>query len=266
MSDRQVLWHVSAEALAASAAARLVTRLVERQAATGGAHLVLTGGGIGTKVLAAIAQTPGRDAVDWSALDIWWGDERFLPSGDPDRNETGARQVLLDLVGVDPARIHPIPGPDQARDAQEAARAYASLLAEASRPEDHGSVPAFDVLLLGIGPEGHVASIFPESPAAHEQQRAVVGVAGCPKPPPTRVTMTLPAINAARQVWILASGEAKARAVRLTLEAGAGPLQVPAAGVRGRDQTLLLVDQAAASLLPSDLVRPEAEPPARAAA
>lgn len=258
MSDRQVLWHVSGDALAASAAARLVTRLVERQAATGRADLVLTGGGIGTAVLAAIAQTPGRDAVDWSALDIWWGDERFLPSGHPDRNDTGARQALLDRVAIDPARIHPIPGPDRVSDAQEAARVYATLLAQAARPEDHGSVPAFDVLLLGIGPEGHVASIFPESPAAHEQQRMVVGVTGCPKPPPTRVTLTLPAINTARQVWILASGAGKARAVRLTLEAGAGHLQVPASGVRGRDQTLVLVDQAAASLLPADLVRPEA--------
>ncbi|MFM8895776.1 MAG: 6-phosphogluconolactonase, partial [Actinomycetales bacterium] len=106
--------------------------------------------------------------------------------------------------------------------------------------------------------QGHVASIFPESPARHERQRYVVAVTGCPKPPPMRVTMTFPAINAARQVWILASGNAKARAVRLMLEPGAGPLQVPAAGVRGHDLTLVLVDQAAASLLPPEFGRPEA--------
>lgn len=258
MSEREVLWHVSAESLAASAAARLVARVVERQAATGRAHLVLTGGGIGTAVLTSLARTPGRDAVDWSALDIWWGDERFLPTGHPDRNETGARAALLDQVPVDPARVHVIPGPDRVSSPQASADAYAALLAAAARPEDHGSVPAFDVLMLGIGPEGHVASVFPESPAVYEQERMVVAVTGCPKPPPIRVTMTLPAINAARQAWILASGESKARAIRLTLEPGAGRLQVPASGVRGRDQTLLLVDQAAASLLPPELVRPEA--------
>lgn len=258
MGDRQVLRHVSADALAASAAARLVTTLVDRQAATGRADVVLTGGGIGTAVLAAVARTPGRDAVDWGALDVWWGDERFLPTGHPDRNETGARAALLDLVPIDPARVHPIPGPDQVGSAEESASVYAALLASRAQPEDHGPVPGFDVLLLGIGPEGHIASVFPESPAVHEELRTAVAVTGCPKPPPTRVTMTLPAINAARQAWILASGEEKARAVRLMLEPGAGPLQVPAAGVRGRDVTLVLVDQAAASLLPPEFGRPEA--------
>jgi len=258
MTERQVLTHVSEAALAASAAARLVTTVVERQAATGVARLVLTGGGIGTAVLAAVAATPGRDAIDWSAIDIWWGDERYLPTGHPDRNETGARAALLDLVPIDPDRVHPIAGPDRTGSLDQAADEYARLLQSQSRLEDHGPVPGFDILLLGIGPEGHVASIFPESPASHEWQRYVVAVTGCPKPPPMRVTMTLPAINAARQVWILASGSAKARAVRLMLEPGAGPLQVPAAGVRGHDTTLVLVDQAAASLLPPEFGRPEA--------
>ncbi len=258
MGDRQVLRHASAQALAAAAAGRLVTTLVERQAATGRARLVLTGGGIGTAVLAAIAGTPGRDAIDWNAIDIWWGDERYLPAGDPDRNDSGARAALLDLVPIDPERVHAIPGPDRSADADQAADMYAHLLAQQARPEDHGLVPGFDVLLLGIGPEGHIASIFPESPASHEGARPVVAVHGCPKPPPVRVTLTFPAINAARQVWILASGQEKARAVRLTLEPGAGPLQVPAAGVRGQDLTLVMVDQAAASMLPADLGRPEA--------
>jgi len=258
MGDRQVLRHVSSETLAASAAARLVTTVVDRQAATGGARLVLTGGGIGTAVLAAIASTPARDAIDWGAIDIYWGDERYLETSDPDRNETSARRALLDFVPIDPARVHSIPGPDRATSVEEAALGYAGLLVSQSRPEDHGPVPSFDVLLLGIGPEGHVGSIFPESPAAHETQRTVVAVTGCPKPPPTRITMTLPAINAARQVWVMASGSEKAKAVRLMLEPGAGPLQVPAAGVRGQELTLVLVDQEAASLLPAQLGRPEA--------
>ena len=91
-------------------AARLVTRLVDVCAARGHASLVLTGGGIGTRVLTELAAAPAREAVDWRHVDIWWGDERFLPTGDPERNETGARKALLDHVDASPDRVHPMPG------------------------------------------------------------------------------------------------------------------------------------------------------------
>ena len=235
-------------------AARLVTRLVDVCAARGHASLVLTGGGIGTRVLTELAAAPARDAVDWRHVDIWWGDERFLPTGDPERNETGARKALLDHVDASPDRVHPMPGPDgpDGPDPEAAAARYAGWLLAASQPEDHSQVPSFDVLMLGIGPEGHVASLFPGMPALYEEQRTVVAVHGAPKPPPTRLTLTLPAITAAREVWILASGAEKAGAIRLALS-GAGPVQVPAAGARGRQQTLFLLDRAAASHVPPRL-------------
>jgi 6-phosphogluconolactonase len=234
-------------------AARLVTRLVDVCAARGHASLVLTGGGIGTRVLTELAAAPARDAVDWRHVDIWWGDERFLPAGDPERNETGARKALLDHVDASPDRVHPMPGPDgpDGPDPEAAAARYAGWLLAASQPEDHSQVPSFDVLMLGIGPEGHVASLFPGMPALYEE-RTVVAVHGSPKPPPTRLTLTLPAITAAREVWILASGEEKAGAIRLALS-GAGPVQVPAAGARGRQQTLFLLDRAAAAQVPPRL-------------
>jgi len=202
-----------------------VTRLVDVCAARGHASLVLTGGGIGTLVLTELAAAPARDAVDWRHLDMWWGDERFVPTGDPERNETGARQALLDHVDASPDRVHPMPGPDgpDGPDPEAAAARYAGWLLAASQPEDHSQVPSFDVLMLGIGPEGHVASLFPGMPALYEEQRTVVAVHGSPKPPPTRLTLTLPAITAAREVWILASGEEKAGAIRLALS-GAGPV------------------------------------------
>ncbi|MGN6243210.1 MAG: 6-phosphogluconolactonase [Motilibacteraceae bacterium] len=252
----EVFVHPDADTLAAAVAARLVTRLVDAQASAGRAHVVLTGGGIGTAVLAALAASPARDAVDWDALDVWWGDERFVPAGSEDRNEVGARAALLDQVGLPAARIHAMPaldGPD-GDDVDAAADRYAAELAAAARPEDHGAVPVFDVLMLGIGPDGHVASLFPEQPALHETERSVIGVRGAPKPPPTRISLTFPALRAAREVWVLASGSSKAGAVRMAL-GGAGERQIPAAGAHGRSRTLFLLDEDAAAELPAPLRR-----------
>jgi len=255
MTAPQVVVHASPDLLAKAVAARLVTRLVDAQAASGSASVVLTGGGIGTAVLRELRDNPARDAVDWRLVDVWWGDERFLPAGDERRNDVQARQALLDAVPLDPARVHPFgsadgPGGD---DPEAAAARYARQLATAARPEDHGDVPRFDVLLLGVGEEGHVASIFPESPAAYDD-RSVVAVRGCSKPPPVRLTLTFQAIGAATEVWLVVAGEAKAPAVALAL-GGAGPVQVPAAGVHGLRRTLWLLDRAAASQLPAALVR-----------
>ena len=163
MTTPEVIVHRDAPLLAKAVAARLVTRLVDSMAARGTASVVLTGGGIGTAVLAELAAAPARDAIDWPHLDIWWGDERFVPTGDPERNETGARGALLDHVDADPARVHPMPGPDgpDGDDPEASAARYASWLQAATSPEDHGPVPEFDVLMLGIGPEAHVASLFP---------------------------------------------------------------------------------------------------------
>ncbi|PRX92542.1 6-phosphogluconolactonase [Allonocardiopsis opalescens] len=257
MSTPTVLVYKGSEPLARAAAARVVTRLVEVQAAKGSASVVLTGGGVGTAVLRAVAEGTARSAVDWSRVDFWWGDERFLPTGDPERNETGAREALLDRVPADPARVHAMPaadGPD-GDDPERAAERYAAELRRAARPEDHGPVPSFDLCLLGVGPDSHVASLFPGMPALYETERTVVAVRGAPKPPPTRISLTLPAIQAAQQVWVLASGAEKARAVRLAL-LESGPVQVPAAGARGRSQTAFLLDEEAARFLPRELSRP----------
>jgi len=241
----EVLVHADGTLLAEAVAARTVTRLADALAASGHAHLVLTGGGIGTKVLAALAAAPARDAVDWTRVDFWWGDERFVPAGDPERNETGARAVLLDHLPVDQARVHVMNGPGgpDGDDPDAAAARYAAELAAAASPG--AAVPAFDILMLGIGPEGHVASIFPEAPAAYDQG-TVTAVRDSPKPPPTRVSLTFPAIRAAKEVWILASGAEKAEAVARAL-AGEPADKLPAAGAHGTERTLFLIDEPAAS-------------------
>ncbi|MBW8483262.1 6-phosphogluconolactonase [Actinomadura parmotrematis] len=257
MTPPQVVVHQDQKLLAQAVADRLVTRIVEAQADRGSASVVLTGGGVGTAVLAELNALGARDAIDWGRLDVWWGDERFLPAGDEERNETGARGALLDHVPLDPARVHAMgasDGPD-GDDPEAAAERYAAELRAAARPEDHGPAPRFDVVLLGIGPDAHVASLFPELPALREEERTVVAVHGSPKPPPVRISLTFPAIRAAEEVWVLASGESKAQAVRLALDPEAGPLQVPAAGARGRRATVFLLDRAAAAELPPGLER-----------
>lgn len=255
MTRPDIAVHARPDVLATAAAARLITRLVDLQAAGNTPKIVLTGGGVGIAMLEQIRATVARDAVDWGHVEFYWGDERFLPPGDPERNETQARAALLDHVRVDPGKVFPM-GADTGTGpsgAEAAAEAYAELLARAARPEDHGPVPSFDVFLLGMGGEGHTASVFPRSPAVYETERTVVAVHGCPKPPPTRVSLTLPAIRSAAEVWIVTTGEAKAAAVSMALS-GAGEVALPVAGARGRRRTRWLLDRAAASKLPRDLV------------
>jgi 6-phosphogluconolactonase len=243
-----------AELLTRTVASALVARLAAAQAVHGTASVVLTGGGVGTAVLRRVADlagepAPGQD-VDWTAVDVWWGDERFVPADDDERNEKGAREALLDRVGVPPQRVHAMPASDAGfTEPEEAAEWYAGTLADAARDAGlDGPLPRFDVLLLGMGPEGHVASIFPHSPAASDD-RPVVAVRDCPKPPPTRVSLGFSAIGGAEEVWLLVAGEGKAEAVASAL-GGADPLDLPAAGACGRRATRWLLDAAAASRLP----------------
>ncbi len=250
-----VLVHHTGELLAAAVCARLVTRLVDVQASGRTPRIVLTGGSVAERLYTTLADLPARDAVDWSRVEVWWGDERFLPAGHPERNETMARVTLLDRLPLDPARVHPMPatdGPD-GDDPDAAAAAYARLLASAAQPEDHGPVPGFDVVLLGMGPDGHVASLFPERPALYESA-PTAAVRHSPKPPPTRITLTLPALRRGQEVWLLVTSAEKAPAVRLAL-GGAGEIQVPAAGAYGRSRTLWFLDDDAAAQLPSSMPR-----------
>ena len=155
------------------------------------------------------------------------------------------RAALLDHRPRDPARIHPLPA--AGTDADADARAYADELA--AHASDGEPVPRFDVLMLGMGPEGHVASLFPHSPGVHSAA-SVVGVHDSPKPPPTRISLTLPSLRAANAVWLITAGEAKAEAVARCMDPRTDPVDLPAAGARGRRSTIMWADAAAASLLP----------------
>jgi len=265
----EIVVHPDATALAEATAARLLVRLLDLQSLRSPLHLVLTGGSVGIATLRALAASPARAAVDWSGVHVWWGDERFVPADSPDRNERQAREALLYALPVPPDNIHAIPAEGTVPDEAAAAAAYAAELARFSSSDDEvddlspsggvapggspaapSAVPEFDVLLLGVGPDGHVASLFPGHATLHERVRTVVGEADSPKLPPRRVSLTYAAIGAAREVWLVVAGEEKAEAVAAALS-GARVDEIPAAGAVGTERTLWLVDVTAASRIPT---------------
>ncbi len=262
-AEPKVSVHPDSGLLAASVAARLVTRLVDVQNERGTATVVLTGGTLGIGALRAVAESPARSAVDWSAVHFWWGDERFLPADHADRNAVQARAALLDQLPVSPDQVHEFGSSDAFETEDDAATDYAAQLQRAAQREAAEGIdlhdprlPRFDILLLGVGPDAHIASLFPEMAGIRTKGATVTGVAGAPKPPPERISLTLEAINSAEEIWLGVAGQDKAGAVGLAL-AGAGPVQVPAAGARGRRKTLWLIDQDAASQLPGRLIGAE---------
>ncbi|MFC4064340.1 6-phosphogluconolactonase [Actinoplanes subglobosus] len=246
MSETVVVVVPDADILASTVAARLAIKIIDAQAVHGTASVVLTGGRVAAKVLRSVRELPAAAAIDWSRVDLWWGDERFLPSGDPDRNETQAREALLDKLPLDPARVHAMPasdGPD-GEDAIKAAARYASELAAAAGAGT--PVPRFDVLMLGVGEDGHVASLFPGHPVLAETG-TTAATFDSPKPPPTRVTLTVPTIRSADEVWLIAAGPDKAAPIGTVLSGG----DLPAARATGVQKTLWLLDRAAAANVPA---------------
>jgi 6-phosphogluconolactonase len=242
-NSRRVLVHPDAESLAASAAARFLTKVIDLLDDTDSIDVCLTGGTTGIKVLAAIAANPAREGIDWSRVRFWWGDERYLPRGDADRNETQAHEALLDALPVPPENLHPFPAPGDHPSIEAAADAYAAELGDT----------VFDIIFLGVGPDGHVASLFPDHASVGETERTVIAETDSPKPPPERLSLTLPVINASQRVWLVLSGADKAGALGLAL-ADANVTSVPVAGVQGRKRTVFFVDQEAAAEVPESLI------------
>jgi 6-phosphogluconolactonase len=233
------------DAVVAGTAEHLAQAIAEAISARGVAWIVLTGGGTGIGVLRQLGSYP----VDWARVHVFWGDDRYLPRDDDERNEKQAREALLDHIDIPAANVHAMAASDSAfgDDIAAAARSYADELAAVA--EFGSPTPVFDVHLLGMGGEGHVNSLFPHTDAVRQSERMVVGVVDSPKPPPRRITLTLPAVRRSRQVWLVVSGEAKAEAVAAGV-GGADPDDWPAAGATGSEKTLWLLDTAAASKLP----------------
>ncbi len=238
----------TADALTAAAGERLIGVIDAAVAERGRALIVLTGGGNGNRLMRYLGEA--GDRVDWAKVHLFWGDERYVAENDDERNDKQARDALLDHIDIPARNVHAMPASDGefGDDLAAAALSYEQLLAANAEPGD--PAPNFDVHLLGVGPEGHINSLFPDSPAVHETTRLVLGVEDSPKPPPRRITLTLPAIQRAREVWLLVSGGEKADAVAAAI-GGADPVSVPAAGAVGRENTVWFLDAEAAAKLPA---------------
>ena len=183
-------------------------------------------------------------------MHFWWGDERFVARADADRNALQSREALLDHIAVPAGNVHEVAASDSGLSLDDAAAAYATELARYG--SDDQPWPSFAVCFLGVGPDGHIASLFPDRPEVTVTDAAALAVRDSPKPPPERVTLTRPVLNASKRVWLVLTGADKASALGLAL-AGASYTNVPVAGAKGRKRTVFFVDEAAASEVSPDL-------------
>lgn len=219
-------------------AARLLARMIELQRSQDTVHVCLTGGNAANAMYGELARIAEGSELDATRLELWWGDERFVPASDPQRNSQQAISRLARTVSIKAADTHMMAAKDGRKDSHESAAEYEAELGDTS----------FDILLLGIGEDGHVASIFPDHPSFEPTSRAVIGVEDSPKEPSERISLTIPTLNRADEMWLIATGEAKADAVQRSL---AGDTSVPGAHVRGRVATYWFLDAGAASELPA---------------
>lgn len=234
--------------LATSVAAALLDRLAEAQARGEVPQVGLTGGSIADELHREVARLSPDSGVDWSRVVLWWGDERWLPTGSEDRNEVQAHAAFITELGVDPAHVHPMPPSDAGLSLPDAAAAYGASMRE------HGA-GFFEVLMLGVGPDGHVASLFPGHPAAVVRDAIVVPVEESPKPPPERISLTFEAMDRSNAVWFVAAGADKADALAAAMSGPAGigspeAVECPARVPRGTRETVWWLDPESASALP----------------
>jgi 6-phosphogluconolactonase len=237
--------------LLAALAADFVTECAQEAIEQRGRFLlVLAGGSTPEETYSLLAQPERSGAIDWPKTYFFFGDERFVPPGDDHSNYGMARRTLLAHVPVQPLQVFPVP--TQAKSAAEAAARYdAELTRFFNLDSNHGTPPRFDLILLGLGEDGHTASLFPEAAALGVDDAWVTwSRPGVLPPPVDRITMTYPALNAARNVAFLVVGANKARALHDILEGHATRDDRPAAGVQLVNGAVTwLVDENAAKLL-----------------
>lgn len=245
MTHRHVLIFDDAEALADAAAGHIAARARAATESRGSFTIALSGGSTPRAVFERLARSPLRDSMPWAQTIIFWGDERAVPLDSADSNYRMARESLLDHVPIPAEQVKPMPA--HHADLEAAARHYERVI----RCFVPGDPPRFDLILLGMGPDGHTASLFPRSPALDESARLVVATPEAPLPPRVRrLTLTATLINAAAEVLFLVSGADKAARLRDVLEGPRRPHELPAQLIDPAGGELRwMIDRAAAAAL-----------------
>lgn len=229
----RVIIHPTSDLTARSAGLRLLLALVERQSLRSPLHVALTGGTLGIQMLTEVIDEPLAGAVDWSGVHLWWGDERFAE--DAERNASQARPWLESLP-IPTENVHEVARPGEVADVAAAAEAYADEVANVH----------FDIVILGVGPDGHVASLFPGRAEIEQAGVAALPVTDSPKPPPERVSLSRAKLQDADEIWFVAAGEGKREAVAASLAGGEdSPELLPVARVRAASNLWLLDVEAA---------------------
>ena len=231
-------------ATAAAHVSQLSTRAIaERERFT----VALSGGSLIKLLCPPLVAEPLRSQIDWAAWHVFWADERYLPLGHPESNYSLARDHLFDHVNIPPSQVHAVE--TAAADPAAAATAYQATLHRVFQPSP-GQLPRFDLIMLGMGEDGHTASLFPGHPFLLETERWVAPVFDSPKPPPERITLTLPVINNARQVLFIVAGEGKADTLQKVLDSNSMTDALPSQLVQPVHGELhWFVDEAAAAKL-----------------
>jgi 6-phosphogluconolactonase len=226
-------------------AAEYVTRIANESIDLHGHFTIaLTGGTTPGELYSLLGSEPFRSQIDWQLVRIFWGDERCVPHNSPESNFYLAQEVLLHKISIPESQIHPMPADQLDRDA--ASQAYTVEMQNTCGTD---GIPIFDLIHLGMGPEGHTASLFPHQASLHEKHRLVMPVS-VPKPPPDRLTFTPPLLNAARNVLFLVNGREKADALHAVLEGEYQPDEYPAQIVRPTNgEVVWMLDKAAAQNL-----------------
>lgn len=227
-----------ADDVSTTVAGLLLERLLELQASQPIVHVCLTGGDTANAMYEKFAELADGSELDASKLQLWWGDERFVPATDPARNSLQAITRLARTISIKSADTHMMAAADGRKDPHESAAEYEAELGSTT----------FDITLLGIGKDGHVASLFPNHPSSEPTSRAVIGVTDSPKEPSERISLTAGSLNRSHEVWYLATGTGKAHAVSATLE---GDPLLPGSQIKGDVATVWFLDQAAAEELPA---------------
>jgi 6-phosphogluconolactonase len=227
------------------AAARYVVRVASEAITTHGRFtLALAGGSTPKKLYGLLASEPYRDQIDWALTEIFWSDERSVPPDSEDSNYHLAHEVLLSQVPIPAGQVHRMPA--DAKDQDEASLMYTQ---EIQRVFGTNGIPSFDLIQLGMGPEGHTASLFPHQASLHEQARLIMPVT-VPKPPPPRLTFTPLLLNAASHILFLVTGQDKADALQAVLEGEYNPDEYPAQIIRPtKGEVTWMLDPAAAGKL-----------------